>query len=204
MKDNAHENYISCYILDDETNAIDRLEILINKINIMNVVGHETNPDRAIESIVQIKPEIVFLDIVMGGKTGFEVVEEIRKHGENPGFIFVTAHVNYSIRAIKASAFDYLMKPVDIDELKETIRRYESIRPVKSCSYTDDFPRFECLSSREIEIIKHLVNGKTSQEIAKILCLSKNTIDTHRRNILEKTGLKSTNELIRMYFAYYR
>jgi DNA-binding NarL/FixJ family response regulator len=200
LKDN--DEIINCYILDDEPDAIDRLEILVEKVRKLKVVGRETNPGRAIESIMEIQPELVFLDIVMDGFTGFEVIEKIREKGVHPVFIFVTAHDNYSINAIKVSAFDYLLKPVNIDELKETIRRYESVRPLGSLATGNNFC-FDCLSPREMEVIKHLAEGKTSREISEILCLSKNTIDTHRRNILEKTGLKSTNELIRHYLSYY-
>ncbi|MFO7891861.1 MAG: response regulator transcription factor [bacterium] len=196
-----HEEKISCFILDDEPDAIDRLKILTDKINILKVTGKETDPGRAVASMSELKPEIVFLDIVMAGKTGFEVIEALREKGINPCFIFVTAHDNYSINAIKASAFDYLLKPVDIDELKETIRRYETVRPFKNLNNVEKTHNFDCLSSREKEIIQYIIEGKTSQEISETLSLSKNTIDTHRRNILEKTGLKSTNDLIRHYLS---
>ena len=201
MESKDHNKKITCFILDDEPDAIDRLEILIDKIGKLKVAGKETETDRAIESIIAMKPEIVFLDIVMTRKTGFEVIKALRNNGMNPCFIFVTAHDNYSIHAIKAAAFDYLLKPVDMDELKETIQRYITVR--KSVKYNSDnsAPSFECLSSREKEILQHLVEGKTSQEIADILFVSKNTVDTHRRNILEKTGLKSTNELIRYFLS---
>src|SRR6056297_1462854 len=201
-KRNENEE-ISCYILDDELHALDRLEILLDKINNLDVVGRQTDPEEAIDAIVKIQPEVIFLDIVMDRKTGFEVIEEIRNNGYNPCFIFVTAHNNYSINAIKTAAFDYLLKPVDINELKDTIRRYESARLLKSYQSNNKKVSFACLSPREKEILQYIVEGKTSQEISEVLYLSKNTVDTHRRNILEKTGLKSTNELIRAYFSIY-
>lgn len=204
MEKEKSNSLITCYCVDDESDAIDRLEILIEKINHLKVIGKETQPDKAIEAIVKKKPELLFLDIVMGGKTGFEVIETLHEKGYNPCVIFVTAHENYSINAIKKSAFDYLLKPVDLDELKNTIRRYESVRPLKSFPGSKTKPCLDQLSAREKEILKYLVEGKTSQEISKILYLSKNTIDTHRRNILEKTGLKSTYELIRYYIELYR
>jgi DNA-binding NarL/FixJ family response regulator len=203
MDQKKQDEKITCYLVDDEPDAIDRLEILLEKINPVQIIGKETNPDKAIEAIVEKKPELLFLDIVMGGKTGFEVIETLREKGHNPCFIFVTGHNNYSISAIKKSAFDYLLKPVDINELKDTIRRYESARLLRSYPNSDSKIHFDQLSEREKEILPYLAEGKTSQEIAEILHLSKNTIDTHRRNILEKTGLKSTNELIRAYLRPY-
>ncbi len=204
MVSNEKENNINCFILDDEPHAIDRLENLLEKVRPLKVAGRETRPEKAIESILEIQPEIVFLDIVMGGMTGFEVIEALREKGTHPTFIFVTAHENYSIHAIKKAAFDYLLKPVDINELKETIRRYENVRPVRKHHSNGNTVSFDCLSDREKEIVHFLVKGKTSREIGKILYLSKNTIDTHRRNILEKTGLKSTTDLVRYYLSYLR
>mgnify|MGYP006278440337 CR=1 FL=1 len=201
MDTKSHDTSITCFILDDEQESIDRLEILIDKISVLEVVGKETDPERAVISLINLSPDVVFLDIVMAKKTGFEVIDALREKGINPCFIFVTAHDNYSIHAVKAAAFDYLLKPVDIDELKDTIKRYESVRPFKNDSDDGKTPNFDCLSSREKEIIQYLVEGKTSQEISETLTLSKNTIDTHRRNILEKTGLKSTAELIRYYLS---
>jgi DNA-binding NarL/FixJ family response regulator len=201
MEKDERNNTINCFILDDEIHAIDRLEILIEKVCPLQIAGRETQPEKAIETILKIQPEIVFLDIVMAGMTGFEVIESLREKGFNPTFIFVTAHENYSIHAIKKAAFDYLLKPVDINELKETIRRYETVRPVKKHHSNGNTISFDCLSDREKEIARHLVEGKTSRKIAEILYLSKNTVDTHRRNILDKTRLKYTNELIRYYLS---
>ena len=204
MEQNGQNNPISCYIIDDEQEAVNRLGTLLDKIPCMEVYGKETDPEKAVTSILAYNPELVFIDIIMKGKTGFEVIEEIREKGYYPHFVFVTAHSNYSIRAIKTAAFDYLMKPVDIEELKETIERYKSLRPLAACQNSEGRASFELLSQREKEILQYLVDGKTSAEISDLLCISKNTVDTHRRNILEKTGLKSTSQLIRHYLSSFK
>jgi len=204
MEENGRNRPISCYIIDDEQEAVNRLRVLIDKIPCMEIYGWETDPEKAVAEVSEYNPELVFIDIVMNDKTGFEVIEEIRKHGDHPYFVFVTAHYNYSIRAIKTAAFDYLMKPVDIEELKETIERYKSLRPLTACQNSEGRASFERLSQREKEILQYLVDGQTSAEISDLLCISKNTVDTHRRNILEKTGLKSTTELIRHYLSSFR
>ena len=201
---NAHKTPVSCLLIDDEQVAIDGLEILIKKISSLYIKGKYTDPYSAIESILELHPEIVFLDIVMAQKTGFEVIDQVRENGINPCFVFVTGYDNYSLSAIKKQVFDYLLKPVDINELKETVNRYLSKRIYKT--KTNNFQNFSLqhLSSREKEIVEHLVEGNTSKEISKTLNLSKNTVDTHRRNILKKTGLNTSNELIRYYLYIYR
>jgi len=66
------------------------------------------------------------MDIEMPGKSGLELAEEIKKNHLNTKVVFITAYDHYAIKAIKNNAFDYLLKPVNIDELKATIERYKA------------------------------------------------------------------------------
>ena len=186
----------TCYIVDDELRVANRMKSLLQNFTELVVAGIETNPRKAITKIFSVKPDIVFLDIEMPGKSGFEVIEELRAKNCNPTFIMVTAYDHYSIKAIKESAFDYLLKPVDIDELKEAIDRYKSTNGLQPVINNRDWLSEMNISSREEEIIQLLVQGKTSDEIGKELFISKHTVDTHRRNILHKLNLKTTNALI--------
>ena len=103
----------------------------------------------------------------------------------------------YAIKAIRNAAFDYLLKPVDIDELKEAIIRFGVSQNEQSKKFLPSKLKKEYnLTDREIEIVNYLLEGKSSAEIAEKLFLSKHTVDTHRRNIIEKMRLKSTNELL--------
>ena len=112
-----------------------------------------------------------------------------------PYIIMVTAHEQYAIKAIKKGVFDYLVKPIDMDELKETLTRLQKHIAVP---FSTLFESHENLSEREKEVLELVLKGNTSQEIANLLFLSKNTIDSHRKNILKKTGASSISELIRM------
>jgi DNA-binding NarL/FixJ family response regulator len=188
---------ITCIVLDDEKEARERLVILLSKVEGIKIIGIEGEPEKAIESITSKIPDLVFIDVEMPRLTGFDVVREVRKNNVNPDFIFVTGYNQYAIKAIKKEAFDYLLKPVDIDELNETINRYKSNiytrLKEKKTKQTDVLSKF---SEREIEIIKLIAEYKTSKQIAEKLYISKNTVDTHRRNILEKAGLHKTAELV--------
>jgi DNA-binding NarL/FixJ family response regulator len=188
---------ITCIVLDDEKEARERLVILLSKVEGIKIIGIEGEPEKAIESITSKIPDLVFIDVEMPRLTGFDVVREVRKNNVNPDFIFVTGYNQYAIKAIKKEAFDYLLKPVDIDELNETINRYKSsihtCLKEKKSKQTDVLSKF---SEREIEIIKLIAEYKTSKQIAEKLYISKNTVDTHRRNILEKAGLHKTAELV--------
>jgi len=189
---------INCFVLDDERMACERLAVMLTKFDDVKVIGMENIPEQAIENILKKKPDMVFIDVEMPRMSGFDVVKSIREKNFNPTFIFVTAYNQYAIKAIKNEAFDYLLKPVDIDELKNTLDRFRESHRLKygeviSYSMTTEGIH---LSDREKEILRLIVQCKTSKQIAGELFISKNTVDTHRRNLLEKTGLKNTQELI--------
>ena len=187
----------TCFIVDDELKVAERMKSLVLDFTDLGVVGLETNANRAVDKMCKTRPNIVFLDVEMPGKSGFELIDELRIKGCNLTFVLVTGHDHYTLKAIKEAAFDYLLKPVDIDELKQTIERYKkTIGVSKNLKYNSDWIAQMNISPREEEIINLLVQGKTSQEIAKELFLSKHTVDTHRRNILHKTGAKTTHTLI--------
>ncbi len=190
---------IRCFIIDDEIEACDRLERLLSKFRNVRIVGKETNAEIGIKESIRLFPDIVFLDVEMPGKNGFEVIKAVQAGNVTPTFIFVTAYNQYAIKAIRNSAFDYLLKPVDIDELKETLKRYTNSQKQKQNLILPEKLRADySLTEREIEIIKLLLDGKSSKEIGETLYISMHTVNTHRRNILEKTRVRSTSELLNL------
>ena len=187
---------ITCIIIDDEQEACDRLESLVQKVDGIDVLSKETTAEKGIKAVAELFPDLVFLDIEMPGKSGFDIVSDIREQGLSPNFIFVTGYDQYAIKAIRSAAFDYLLKPVDIDELRETIDRFaEVLKNKQNINLPHKLKTQYTLTDREIEIIIHLLEGKSSKEIAETLFISKHTVDTHRRNILGKLGIKTTREL---------
>ncbi len=99
---------IKCIIIDDEQESCDRLERLLNKIPGIEVLTKETKPDAGIKGGNALFPDIVFIDVEMPGKSGFDVVNEIRDKNVFPTFIFVTGYNQYAIKAIRNAAFDFL------------------------------------------------------------------------------------------------
>ncbi len=186
---------LKCIIIDDEIEVRNRLESLIYKIEEIEIISKEGIPEEAIKKVIELKPNLVFLDVEMPRMNGFEVVKQIRDNYYYPTFIFVTAYNQYAIKAIKKEAFDFLLKPVDIEELTQTIEHYRS-KQHNNKNLIKNHHIFECLSEREKEVLELLFQGLTSKEISQKLFISKTTVDTHRRKILEKTGLKSTIELL--------
>ncbi len=107
-------------LIDDERLARQELKSLLSSYPEIQIVGEANNAETAIEIIKQVKPDIIFLDIQMPGKNGFELLEEI---SGVPEVVFVTAYDEYAIRAFEVNALDYLLKPVQPNRLAETVKK---------------------------------------------------------------------------------
>jgi len=116
-------------IVDDEPKAITSMSMLIeNYCKNVQVVGTATSAFEAVSIILKEKPDVVFLDINMPGHNGFDVLEQVQS--TQVKIIFTTAHKEYAINAIRKGAFDYILKPVDPDDLQKCIQRLENdIKP---------------------------------------------------------------------------
>ena len=110
-------------IIDDERLARNELKRLLEDFPKIQVVGEAANADEAIELIDEHQPDLLFLDIQMPGKNGFELLEIIEDRV--PEVIFTTAYDEYALKAFEYTALDYLMKPIDSGRLAEAIAKVE-------------------------------------------------------------------------------
>ena len=113
---------IRTILVDDESLAIQGLELRLQAHDDVEIVDTCSNGREAIRSIKTHKPDLVFLDIQMPGFDGFSVVQGLMET-EPPLFVFVTAYSDHAIRAFEAQAMDYLMKPVEESRLADTLDR---------------------------------------------------------------------------------
>jgi two-component system LytT family response regulator len=107
-------------IIDDERLARQELKNLLSLHKEVEVIAECSDATQAKEKINELKPDIIFCDIQMPGKSGLELVEEISAIVD---VVFITAYDEHAIRAFELNAFDYLLKPVQADRLAETIRK---------------------------------------------------------------------------------
>ncbi len=156
------ENMISkAIIIDDERGAIEslnkKIELYIPKISI---VATAQSAKEGLQSIHQHKPDIVFLDIEMPWMNGFEMLDCL---GENIDFsvVFVTAYDQYAIKAFKTVAMDYLLKPVDRDDLMEFAQKYEQSK--------------ELLNIKKLNVLKEQMEQSGSHD--RLLIKSTDNID---------------------------
>lgn len=115
---------ITAIIVDDEIININNLQALLNKhCKSIAVTGSAMNAAAARKAIMQLKPDVVFLDIEMPEENGFDLLRSIKDIDFE--VVFVTAYDTYGIMAVKFSALDYLLKPINIEELKITVSKIE-------------------------------------------------------------------------------
>ncbi|ANI90365.1 hypothetical protein A9P82_14345 [Arachidicoccus ginsenosidimutans] len=117
----------------------------------IKILGEAADGAEGLHLIENQSPDIVFLDIEMPRMGGFEMLNQLPEHHFH--LIFVTAYDQYAIRAIRFAAFDYLLKPVDIDELKQVVERAQQATPLHN-------------NARKLEVLQE--NVKTSSHLGKI------------------------------------
>jgi len=109
-------------IVDDELLGRERVASLLREHDDVDIVGMAGDGNAAVDSIRELKPDVVFLDYEMQGRNGFDVVREIGAD-KMPVTIFITAHNEHALRAFEVSALDYLVKPFDDERFEQTLKR---------------------------------------------------------------------------------
>ena len=114
---------IKAMIIDDERLARIELKKLLEQFPDINIIDEASNVNEAIEKIDISKPDLIFLDIQMPGKTGFDLLTEIEK---SPRVIFTTAYDEFALKAFEVNALDYLLKPIDPKRLADAIQKLQT------------------------------------------------------------------------------
>lgn len=115
---------LKAMIIEDEVESVQLLTTLVQSTGLAVVDAYTSNPDEATSLISECKPDIVFLDIKMPGKSGFDILDDLRKSNSfYPYIVFTTAYDDFAVKAFEYTAFDYLLKPVDSARLSECLKR---------------------------------------------------------------------------------
>ncbi len=192
-------------IVEDEQHSADMInEILNNQFNDLEVVGHTKNVKDSVQSINELNPDLLFLDIDLPDGTSFDILQQIdyRKYK----IIFITAHQEYAIRAIKFSAFDFILKPFDPTELISTVN--DVLKEKMNEDYELKFQAFFTNFSNSLQGIKKIVL-KTVEKIHIvdvkdiIRCQSDNTYTNifinNGRKIIVSRNIKKFEDLLSDY-----
>lgn len=185
---------ISAVLIDDEKNNLQNLSILLKELfPELMIVGEAIDADNGQKLILQHKPDIVFLDIQMPGKSGFDLLTSLPVH--NFELIIVTAFDQFGIQAVKFSAIDYLLKPVNAEELRKAVqkaisrsvekkqnRQLENLLEVLQNQQQKDAHRIALPSSKEIRFIrtKEIIRCESSNNYTTFYILNGESIITSK------------------------
>ena len=141
-------------IVDDEQPAIDLLKLLLEGTGKVKTVGEYLRPSEAVKNIVELQPDVVFLDVEMPGINGIKLAEDILDRAVDIDIVFVTAFRNYAVEAFELNAIDYLLKPALPEKVDRTVSRllkYRQQRPtfarISAVVQINGFGKFEVRNS---------------------------------------------------------
>ena len=170
--------------------------------------GEANNATEALEQIWKQKWDLVLLDIAMHGRTGIDVLKEIRSSASPVPVLILSGHPEeqYAVRVLKAGAAGYLTKESATRELSNAVNKLLSGGKYISATVAEQLATeiqsgrgdpHEALSNREYQVMLLIAAGKVPKEIGSELSLSAKTISTYRSRILEKLKLRNNAEIIR-------
>ena len=203
---------IKVLIADDHKVFREGVASLLNDIPDIEVVGQAADGREVLEKISRTSPDVILMDIAMGETGGIETTRLVKQ--KNPGIkvLVLSMHSEslYIIKMLEAGASGYLLKDAGSAEMVTAIRAVEAgdtyysrqvsdvliehfTRGARPKSSREKVP----LTRRELEILQLIAEEYSNAEIAEKLFISIRTVDTHRRNLLEKLGLKNTAGLVK-------
>jgi two-component system, NarL family, invasion response regulator UvrY len=176
--------------------------------------GEARNGQEVLDSVWKQPWDVVVLDITMPGRSGLEVLKEIKKAKPKLPILVLSMHPEdqFAVRVLKSGASGYMTKESAPGELVGAVKKImaggrhisPSVAEIMASYITMDSkrPPHEQLSNREFQVMRMIASGKTVSEIARMLSLSVRTISTYRARILEKTGMKTNAELTHYAFQH--
>jgi DNA-binding NarL/FixJ family response regulator len=200
------------FIVEDHPVFREGLAQLVKAEQDLTVCGQAGDAAQALRAIARLKPDLVLVDITLPGKSGLELIKELRSQNSQSKLLVVSMHDEalYADRVLRAGGDGYIMKQEDPEEIIHAIRDvlgghiYVSEQVMASRSTISQERRskaktrpLERLTDSEIEILALLGQGKSNPEIAHQLHLSVAAVSTHGTQIQKKLNLKSTNALVR-------
>src|SRR5262245_44941038 len=203
---------IRILIADDHTLVREGLRKIIETQPGWEVVGEAADGRQAVQQALELKPELVILDLAMPQLSGVDAIQQIVRRLPSTRVLVLSMHADevYVTRALKAGAHGYLLKDSAGNDLMRAIvavtQHKSFFSPAVSRVMLNDYvrqlaergitDRYDTLSEREREVFQLIAEGRANKEIAEILHLSPSTVETHRARIMEKLDVHSAVEIV--------
>ena len=201
-------------LADDHQLVRNGIRMFLESEKDFEVTAEANNGNDAIEKNKDFKPDLVLLDISMPEKNGLEAAPEILSASNKPKIIMLSMYLDeqYINSCMEAGVHGYIHKGADQDELINGVKKVmegtsfysKDVRDVMVNNYISSLKKKKQqlaqpeikLTKRELEVIKLIMKGYTSNQIAEELFISNRTVDTHRANLMQKLDVKNSIELI--------
>ena len=200
---------IRILITDDHAIVRAGLRRIIETSADMSVAGEAADGIEALHKIAECSPDVVLVDISMPGMSGIDLIGRIRAEHPHLPVLVLSMHkeAQFAVRALKVGAAGYLTKDCAPEQLAQAIRRVVAGGKYITSAVADvlasevipatmELPH-KLLSNREFQVFRMLASGKSINDIAHDLCLSPNTISTHKRRLMKKLGADNNASLVR-------
>jgi DNA-binding NarL/FixJ family response regulator len=196
---------IRLLLADDHAILSAGLRALLGYYDDIEIVGEASDGTEAVELVAELRPDVVLMDIAMPGLNGVEATRLIRQQHPRTRVLVLSQHRErqYVTAVLKAGASGYILKRALGSDLLEALRTVAGgdtyLHPEVSTVLVEEVrcPE-EPLTTREREILEHIVRGETNQQIAASLSLSTKTVEWHRTNLMSKLNAHNAAELVRI------
>lgn len=197
---------IKVLLADDHQLFRNGIKLIINNTDLYEVVGEAENGEETISKAKELQPKIILLDITMPGRSGLDVIDELRKEVQDVKIIMLSMHDDghYIVQSVKKGALGYLLKNADDEELLEALNTVIQGKKYFKGEVSDKMfdnisahKEYKKLSNRELEVLKLVAEGDTTKMIADKLFVGIRTVETHRANMMRKLEVQNSAELIR-------
>ena len=197
MNDASH----MVFLIDDEPSVLKALARVIGATGFRT--ASFSSPQSFLEQYEPAARGCIVLDVSMPGFTGLELQQALIEKNCSLPIVFLTARgdIPTSVRAMKHGAVDFLTKPVDDNDLIAAVDRAlarEATDHVRRAQITELQMRFSTLTSREQEVLGHVIAGRLNKQIAAVLGTTEKTVKVHRARVMEKMQAQSLAELVRL------
>lgn len=208
---------ITVFIIDDHKMVADGLLLMLENADGIQTLGYALEGHSGIEQVKELQPDVILLDINMPEINGIEVCKILQRDYPAGKIIALSMHRESSLikLMLQNGARGYILKNAGQDEIIEAIHKVNEgkiyleesvneiiIQSLNSGQKNKNASPFPSLSRREREVLDLILKEYTTQEIAERLFISFGTVETHRRNMLIKTGARNTAGLVRIAIEY--
>lgn len=205
---------IRVFLADDHAIVRDGLKQILADTNDLVVAGEAADGNEVLSKMREQDWNILLLDISMPGKSGLELIKQIKSEKPALPILILSMHQEeqYALRALRAGASGYLTKESDAEHLISVIRKVArggvflstgmAEQLARNLIPSTESPPHALLSDREYQIFRMIVSGKAISEIADQLSLSVKTVSTHKTRIMQKMRMTNQTELIRYAISH--